>query len=206
MRYLWNHPVVIAGVMGMLLLLVTAVSIIAIKAVGDTPAGNGKGSGNQGQPGGTDPTGGTNVVNPGGAAGTTPQSSPAQGGPAVFLSGKLTLAYYDGGIDLDTAKKNVGEDGKADIDVTETALTTLNGAQLAVGAAGAAPAQACAAASLAWGKEAHLSVLNEGAVICAKTNEGRLGALSVTTLSKSSAGQLQSVETQYVIWKKTGDQ
>jgi hypothetical protein len=213
-RYLWNHPVVIAGVMGLLLLMVTTISIIAIKAVGsadddrDTgqpdrvnptqqattqqanPAATGTGAPAVNQPTGTQPAGTAPAVNTTGA---------------VFLSGKLDIRAYDPGVDLDTAKKDsLANTEKFDLDPTETALNAVNRAQVGVGATAASPA-GCTATSVKWGASAHVSVLADGAIICAKTSDDRLGAITVTKLDKDSDGQLSSVEVEYVVWKKQGD-
>jgi hypothetical protein len=216
LRYLWNHPVVIAGVMGMLLLLVTAISIIAIKAVGDGSADRDR---DTGQPGRVEPTtqstGQQALPAATGAAPNQPTGTqPGGTAPAVnttgavFLSGKLDIAYYDSGVDLDTAKENGLADGeKYDLDPTETALNTVNRAQVGVGAAAGAPSPAaCQAAGVRWSASAHVSVLGDGAVICVKTSDDRLGALTVTKLDKTDGGQLEVVKAEYVIWKKPGDQ
>lgn len=216
LRYLWNHPVVIAGVMGMLLLLVTAISIIAIKAVGDDGPG-----GNTANPGDTrnDPDRADNTAGPvptsGLQASTPPAQSPSTGGAppvnstnAVFLSGKMNVAYYDAGFDFDTAKESsLGDGEKYDLDPTETALTAVNRAQVGVGAAAGAPSAAgCQAAAVRWSTSAHVSVLTQGAVVCVKTSDDRLGAFTVTKLDKNDSGQIQFVEAEYVVWKKQGDQ
>jgi hypothetical protein len=211
LRYLWNHPVVIAGVMGMLLLLVTAVSIIAIKAVdgagsGDDTAGPRNGQTNQpAAPAGS----GTGAPATGQQAGT-PAANPGPGVTStnvVFLSGKLAINYYDSDIDLDTAKKGgLAEGEKADFEVTDTALVAANGAQAGIGAAAGAPTPAgCTAAAVKWGNSAHISVLAVGATICAKTSDDRLGALTVTKLEKSDEGKMRLLEVDYVVWKKQGD-
>ncbi|GIJ74206.1 hypothetical protein [Virgisporangium ochraceum] len=216
-RYLWNHPVVIAGVMGLLLLMVTAISIIAIKAVGND---SGPGD-NTADPRDEQTNQQANQVPPatGGATGGTPPASQPAGTPsansapavnstnAVYLNGKLKMQYYDSGIDLDTAKTSgLGTNEKYDFDVTETGLTAVNRAQAGTGAAAGAPTPAgCTAASVKWGTTAHISVLLPGATICVKTSDDRLGALTVANLDKSDDGQMRTLEVDYVIWKKQGD-
>jgi hypothetical protein len=213
-RYLWNHPVVIAGVMGLLLLMVTAISIIAIKAVGsaddtrDTGEPNRvdptqQATGQQAAPAGT----GTPPANTQ-PAGTTPAgTAPAVNTTgAVFLSGKLDIRYYDSGVDFDTAKKDsLAGTEKFDLDPTETALNAVNRAQVGIGVAGAPSPAACTAAAVRWGSSAHVSVLADGATICVKTSDDRLAAFTVAKLEKDSDGQLSGVEVEYVVWKKQGD-
>lgn len=217
LRYLWNHPIVIAGVMGLLLLLVTAVSIIAIKAVGNDAAAGGPGTGNGPQDTGNQQPGpvASGTTGAGSPPAGQPTGTPAAGGTApavnstnvVYLSGKLTLPYYNAGVDLDTAKTSgLAEGEKYDFDVTETGLTGVNRGQAGVGAAAGAPTPAgCTAAPVTWGTSAHISVLTVGATICVRTGEDRLGALTVTKLDRSDDGQLQILEVDYVVWKKQGD-
>lgn len=205
---------VIAGVMGLLLLMVTAISIIAIKAVGND-AGTGDNSAN---PRDEQTNQQANPVTTGTGGGTPPASQPAGTPPAnsapavnstttVYLSGKLTLNYYDSGVDFDTAKKSsLGTNEKYDFDVEKTELTAVNRAQAGVGAAAGAPTPAgCTAASVKWGGSAHISVLAVGATICVKTSDDRLGAITVAKLDKSDDGQMRSLEVDYVVWKKQGD-
>jgi hypothetical protein len=216
LRYLWNHPVVIAGVMGMLLLLVTAISIVAIKAVGSDPAGKDT-AGDGREPNGQQTTG-LPAAGPTNANTGTPVNPPAQsstGGStpavntsgAVFLSGKLTLSYYDSGVDFDTAKKSsLGTGEKYDFEIDDTALTGVNRGQAGTGAAAGAPTPAgCSAASVKWAGSAHISVLADGAVVCVKTSDDRLAAFTVSKLTKSDDGQIRNLEIDYVVWKKTGD-
>jgi hypothetical protein len=211
LRYLWNHPVVIAGVMGMLLLLVTAISIIAIKAVGASDDSDR----DTGEPGRVDPTvastglpaaTGTGAAAPQQTNQTTAGTAPAVNTTgAVFLSGKLDIRYYDSGVDLDTAKKDsLGSSEKFDLDPTETSLNAVNRAQVGIGATAASPA-GCTAAPVKWGATAHISVLADGATICVKTSDDRLAAITVTKLEKDSDGQMSGVEVEYVVWKKQGD-
>jgi hypothetical protein len=215
LRYLWNHPVVIAGVMGMLLLLVTAVSIVAIKAVGSegSAAGTPDDGGRQeqtGQPAGpaATPTGtGSPPANQpvGTQAGTQPVAgSVPQTTGAVFLNGKMSIYSYDNGVDFDGATKSSNSQNY-DIEVDDTSFAAANRAKLGIGATAASP-EACANAAVKWGDSAHLSVLANGAVICVRTSDNRLGVFTVGKLEKSSDGQLSQLDIDYVVWKKPDDQ
>jgi hypothetical protein len=68
------------------------------------------------------------------------------------------------------------------------------------------PTQIGCTAGAQWADSAHVSTLATNVVLCVQTSDGRIGALSITAVNKNDDGRLNSVEFDYVIWKKSGDQ
>jgi hypothetical protein len=99
----WTNPVVIAGVMGTILLLVTALAIVAIRGVG---ARSGAGTGadpDEARPAAVDTSAAA------GPGATTPGSTPSRAGAAsskapTFLNGRMQLYEHQGDVDFDAAK------------------------------------------------------------------------------------------------------
>jgi hypothetical protein len=219
----WNHPVVIASIMGTLVLLVTALTVITVVALKKDPADDHNTStGNQAnQPGtGTSPTPRRTSTDDGSGPGSgsgqneaTPSTDPSAAGSGdVFLNGRLELNLYGGesgdAVDLDTAKKNYSfNDGvKYDLVIGSTALNMKNKAKVHKLAGTAAPTQSACTDGAQWADSAHISTLAVDAVLCVQSSDGRVGALTITAVDKGDDGRLDSIGFDYVIWKKSGDQ
>lgn len=218
----WNHPGVIAGIMGTLVLLVTALSIVAITAL----RSNSTSSTGGGNPGVTNAAGGPSQAQqsrptPGAttkapdAATNSPAAKATTAGPdaTTFLSGQMNLTYHSYGADaadFDSAAFGgtyaFKEGQKPDVAINSTSLDAKNRAGLHKWTGAGEPDQAGCANGAQWAPSMHVSTLAPDTVICFQTSEGRVGAVTLTDVKKDGAGQLDSVEFTYVVWKKQGDQ
>jgi hypothetical protein len=209
---------VIAGVMGVILLLVTGLAIVAIRGAGGTSSAQSRTPGT-GPAGTADPTGPgtTRAASPGPVTPAPSGTAPPGAAPAgTFLSGRIELYGGRDALDLDTAatgyvtsgdKSVMSGDAKADLLLTPTALGTENRAAVRMWPGPGEPTAAgCASPGADWRPSAHVSVLAKNGVVCVRTSDGRLGAITLTEITKSAGGQLTGISFDYAVWKKPGDQ
>jgi len=208
----WNHPGVIAGIMGSLVLLITALAVVAITALrAKAPAANAGGGAATatGRPTGTDKT--TPAADNSSPAGKATTSAPES---STFLNGSIGLYYYSGnpqGVDFDSAKSgqvryDFAPEEKVDVEINATSLDAKNHAGVHKWTGSGQPDQAGCATGAQWAPSMHVSTLAPDVVICFQTSDGRIGALTLTDVKKNDAGQLTNLGFDYVVWKKQGDQ
>lgn len=137
-----------------------------------------------------------------GPAASTGAASPSASASVTHRTGSLRIAVVlggDDGYDLDNGRR--GTAGTADLAGAALGIVTRNGAALAPWSGGGTPTKAgCAALPAdAWSDTVVLPAIVPGSRLCVRTNERRLGALTVTGLAPLSGG-VTSVDLDYLVW------
>lgn len=216
---LWLHPATVVGVIGLLVLLIVALVFVALNRPAATPGADQKQPSASAAPGDSSTPAaddaGAATTNPGTGDNSSPSSSAAADADQ-YMAGDITLdageeQEYSYAADLDTGEVvsyNVSSEPATDIQVTPNSLAGINGGTLALWEQTTPPtSDDCSALpGKAYSTSVHMSRLDEGAMLCVKTNDGRFGFLRVTSADKEDDGQLSGLDLHYEVWKKKGDQ
>ncbi|GAA4905374.1 hypothetical protein LX16_3524 [Stackebrandtia albiflava] len=210
---LWLHPAIVTGVLGTLVILIVAVTVLAVRSfqAPATVADTGDDTTTESTQEGDDTTGETEDSDATGS-GNGSSESPADDAPAqedpVFISGVLE-GYPDSAFDFDGGDDYISYDDDEqtfDALLTTDGLEGMNQVQFGEWVEPSAPTTVsqCEGVSTTSGT-VHLSRLEQYRIFCFTTAEGRTGYFSVDTVELEDNGTLNDLAVSYTVWKGDDD-
>lgn len=214
LKTVWTHPAVIVGTVGIIVLLIVAVTILALRP-GTSPAGE---DGTENDKADAGESTSEEDRDEAGTGDNGAEESEAPEGDETYFTGKLSIcASCDGTnpIDFDTGKSDPGgygaytDDPKPfDADVTENGLKMLTKEKFGEWEHTEAPTGAADCEGVADGKrseDVHLSRLKQLSTFCFTTAEGRSGYFVVNKVELAETGSLDDLDIQFTVWKGEDD-
>lgn len=218
MRNVWLHPAVIVGVLGTIVILMVAVTLLALRSPTQTADAAESGTGDDTQT--QDSTGSEEDDGTGSGSGSGSDQPSDEGkstptGDEVFFSGQMEVwmsAYAENSIDFDTGSQAANgdeEDPKAsDAMVHDNGIDHMNKNTFGEWGDGDAPTTAAECDGLADDLKSdsiHVSRLEQGAVFCFTTAEKRSGYFTVDAVELAENGSLDTLDFTFTVWKGKDD-
>lgn len=216
MRNVWLNPAVIVGVLGTIVILMVAVTILALRSPAPPSDSAKEADGGDTQSQGADDSdeeGGTGTGSGNGSDQPSEEEESAPEGDEVFFSGQLEI--YAGGeysVDFDTGdSESTGyeDDPKVfDMTIDENGIGPLNKNTFGEWGDESAPTTAAECDGLADDLKSdsiHLSRLKQFATFCFTTAEDRAGYFTVDDVQLASNGSLDTLDFTFTVWKNEDD-